>query len=294
VVAVTVKKNAYGLALAFALLFSAAVLQADLAAANPSVYAPYITIQNDGTIEPETSPISRSGNTYTLTANLTKTAVKILCSNITFDGAGHNIIGGDERPKGFTSGAGLRLEKVGNVTVKNVEIIGFNEGIVLEECVNCVVFRVDAHPFELWHSNCNNITQCNIRHLYLPLLLRDSTRNIIYGNNIEIADVIGANFWDNGSLGNHWSGYSGADSNGDGTGDTPYVIDAGNIDNYPLIEPVAIQIEPLSTPVPIQETPPAEEQQPEPFPTALVISAFGASIAIICVGLLVYFKKRKH
>jgi parallel beta-helix repeat protein len=33
---------------------------------------------------------------------------------------------------------------------------------------------------------------------------------------------------------------------------------------------------------------------PEPFPTALVAAASGASIAIIVVGLLVYFKKRKH
>jgi hypothetical protein len=34
--------------------------------------------------------------------------------------------------------------------------------------------------------------------------------------------------------------------------------------------------------------------QPEPFPTTLVITASGASLAIIGVGLLVYFKKRKH
>jgi parallel beta-helix repeat protein len=278
------------------------VLQADLAAANPSVYAPYITIQNDGTIEPETSPISRSGNTYTLTANLTKTAVKILCSNITFDGAGHNIIGGDERPKGFTSGAGLQLEKVSNVTVKNVKIIGFSEGIVLEACVNCFISRVDAQPFDLRSSNDNIITENEIfSSSALPLLLRNSSGNLIYNNNITIAcivDVIRANSWDNGSVGNYWSHYSGIDSDGDGIGDTPYIIGypdkyPNNIDYYPLIEPVAIQIEPLSTPVPIQETPPAEEQQPEPFPTALVIAASGAAVAIAGVGVLVYFRKRK-
>jgi hypothetical protein len=33
---------------------------------------------------------------------------------------------------------------------------------------------------------------------------------------------------------------------------------------------------------------------PEPFPTTLVATAFGVSVAIIVVGLLVYFKKRKH
>jgi hypothetical protein len=35
-------------------------------------------------------------------------------------------------------------------------------------------------------------------------------------------------------------------------------------------------------------------KEPEPFPTALVATASGVSIAIIGVGLLVYFKKRKH
>ena len=33
---------------------------------------------------------------------------------------------------------------------------------------------------------------------------------------------------------------------------------------------------------------------PEPFPTTLVAAASGASVAIIGVGLLVYFKKRNH
>jgi parallel beta-helix repeat protein len=33
---------------------------------------------------------------------------------------------------------------------------------------------------------------------------------------------------------------------------------------------------------------------PEPFPTALVIIVSGASVAVVSVGLLVYFKKRKH
>lgn len=47
----------------------------------------------------------------------------------------------------------------------------------------------------------------------------------------------------------------------------------------------------LPTPTPTPTSSPIPE--PEPFPTALVIAASGASIAIIGVGLLVYFKKRK-
>jgi parallel beta-helix repeat protein len=56
------------------------------------------------------------------------------------------------------------------------------------------------------------------------------------------------NVWDDGypSGGNYWSDYSGVDSNNglyqnltgsDGIGDTPYAIDGGNQDNYPLMSP---------------------------------------------------------
>jgi parallel beta-helix repeat protein len=45
------------------------------------------------------------------------------------------------------------------------------------------------------------------------------------------------NYWDNGFEGNYWSDYNGTDANHDGIGDTPYVIDANNIDDYPLMGP---------------------------------------------------------
>ena len=47
-------------------------------------------------------------------------------------------------------------------------------------------------------------------------------------------------FFDNGAEGNYWDEYTGVDENGDGIGDTPYVIGwsgYGYVDNYPLMEP---------------------------------------------------------
>ena len=40
--------------------------------------------------------------------------------------------------------------------------------------------------------------------------------------------------------GNYWNDYVGVDNNLDGVGDTPYLINANNIDRYPLMYPFDI------------------------------------------------------
>jgi hypothetical protein len=60
-----------------------------------------------------------------------------------------------------------------------------------------------------------------------------------FDNPINAVDnnTIGTNTFDNGSIGNYWSDYSGIDSEPDGIGDTPYNISgtAGSVDNYPIL-----------------------------------------------------------
>ena len=62
--------------------------------------------------------------------------------------------------------------------------------------------------------------------------------NFIFGNALKQASCgsDGINYWDNGSLGNYWGDYAGFDGDGDGIGDTPYIIDSiyGIQDNYPI------------------------------------------------------------
>lgn len=107
--------------------------------------------------------------------------------------------------------------------------------------------------------------------------------------------------------GNYWSDYRGTDVNGDGIGDTPYHIIENYTDQYPLMQP-ANTIQPASeNPLPSETAPtpsptlsPSPEPTPtpstpiEPFPTTLVADASVASVAMISVGLLAYYKKRKH
>ncbi len=53
-------------------------------------------------------------------------------------------------------------------------------------------------------------------------------------NGVETVGVL-MESWDDGTIGNYWSDYTGKDYNGDGIGDTPYIIDSNNKDNYPIV-----------------------------------------------------------
>jgi len=91
-------------------------------------------------------------------------------------------------------------------------------------------------------SSNNTIFENNIANNNIGIRLVCSPNNTFYHNDlinntqqVDIYVSYGINFWDNCIEGNYWSDYNGTDSDYDGIGNTPYIIDANNIDNYPLM-----------------------------------------------------------
>jgi len=85
----------------------------------------------------------------------------------------------------------------------------------------------------------NNVVASNYH--YGVWIGYNSTGNVfqhnVFDNKGQVYIENGNNIWDDGKEGNYWSNYNGTDVNGDGIGDTPYKIDEGNVDGYPLMNP---------------------------------------------------------
>ena len=143
-----------------------------------------------------------------------------------------------------------------NVISENVVKNG-NHGIVLEGSSDN---RIINNVFEATYSGIRfiephrNTIVANHVSSYYGVSLYSSGNNVFYANRVsgqkscvfvssesDLA-VAGVNHFDDGTEGNYWSDYNGRDSNGDGIGDTPYLIDGNLTDSYPLMNPVNISI----------------------------------------------------
>jgi parallel beta-helix repeat protein len=134
------------------------------------------------------------------------------------------------------NGDGIGLEISSNNSISGNNITNNGDGIGLE-----------------YSSNNSTISGNNITNNGYGIYLYYSSNNSIYHNhfvnNAQQAYSSGSiSVWDDGypSGGNYWSDYDGIDlysgphqkeTGSDGIGDTPYVIDEDNQDNYPLMKP---------------------------------------------------------
>jgi nitrous oxidase accessory protein NosD len=139
---------------------------------------------------------------------------------------GNNMINGVDGI-GVASHSVVSKNTILNFTESGLSI-GGNDSIIFEnyvaDCSNAVSMSSDdsflIRNNTVYHNNFVNNTE--------PLLLLGNASQSV-------------NFWDYGKVGNYWSGYNGADANGDGIGDTPFTVDAFNVDRYPLMQPYVPQ-----------------------------------------------------
>jgi parallel beta-helix repeat protein len=234
-----------------------------LAWAFPTTY-----IRPDGSVDPPAAPIQRDGEVYTLTGSIVvlTNGIVIERDGITLDGAGYTVYGANA-----PSSKGVHVTACNGIIIRNIAVDTFESGIILEQSTySTVSANKVAHAHNgvgCWgysdHNNIvgNNITSSNRAAIwivgcsYTKVTNNNITGSGVYGIDLERCSsttIFHNNFvnnpqqvfsydsqsiWDNGlpSGGNYWSDYTGIDSNGDGIGDTPYTINASNIDHHPWI-----------------------------------------------------------
>jgi nitrous oxidase accessory protein len=172
---------------------------------------------------------------------------------------------------------GIQVLSSEKATLTDNTLIGqswSDTGIIIGGSNNCIVSRnsiSSGWPILLLTLSCNNTITDNFLfskgYEGIRLSFSSTYNNLICGNSIFNASWYGLrarygssnnlifhnnfinntvqaecsplcfNSWDNGCEGNYWSDYNGSDSDSDGIGDTPYVINENNTDPYPLMNP---------------------------------------------------------
>ena len=187
--------------------------------------------------------------------------------SITYEGSNNLIYSNSiiHNVYGFTAWGGNNNTFFANELVDNT--IGAEVGYMVGSPTNC----------RLHHNNfIGSIQQVSTRSswTYIPGLWSEPFNQ--------------TGLFDDSREGNYWSDYVGTDSDGDGKGDNPYVIDSDRKDNHPLMSPFDISSASISDAFPNIEN----ENESEHFPTTLLLASV-ITVAVVSIGLLVYFKKRK-
>jgi len=136
---------------------------------------------------------------------------------ISFQASSDNVLTGNTVSSNNGTGIGLHASSNNVLAGNNVTNNGY--GIYFGN-------NITIHGYGIALSSCENNT-----------IYHNNFIDNFIDNKSQVWNFVSTNFWDHGGEGNYWSDYEGVDHDGDGIGNSPYVIDEENRDNHPLMSP---------------------------------------------------------
>ena len=287
--------------------------------------------------------IGENKETTIMTGSLTVTQDNVTISGFTFSSIQLRVVSycniSGNKITGYDSG----VQVIGTPpifasynTINGNDILSTVEGVLLSFSSNNKVtgnniLNSSRTSLVIRFSNDNIISENNIANSESGITVFGSDNNVFHRNNFvnntrqvltsaEPAADGGVRFSLNMWEENFWSDYNGTDSNGNGIGDAPYIINEKNADNRPLMEPFdnsnQTPTSPSPTPNPTpnastsatqtpsqgpSQSPASSEyptQSPEPLPTTLptelvYATAIVAAVVIAATVVFVFRKKQQ-
>jgi parallel beta-helix repeat protein len=225
---------------------------------------------------------------------------------------------------------GISVEHSSNIIIIQNTIENGNEGIYISSSINCSIIgnklidnlhqgldiegsyfnvayntisrnRLYGGAITLSYSNIsrNDVTENSFDNFGIGFYLHgNNSHNRVFENNFINNEIglayVGAKGGsvNNTVYNNYWSNYQAAIQQSNAADPT------SQVDQSPLSHPISTSFDPSLFPLPslTPDVSPAPDGQSdvEPFPVVPVAAASVATVAIVGVSLLVYFKKRKH